>query len=131
AATEFLPRISCGRRLFDSSPLSRLCGRGEEEQNLPAEGGEVNPLQTAGGWRMAVTTRFNRSLYVTLGLACACLGYAELIFLPEMSVYTAIVGLLLAVAYAMEGRWALTIRAANILGGVIAVGAVGWIASQF
>ncbi len=80
---------------------------------------------------MAVTTRFNRSLYVTLGLACACLGYAELVFLPEMSVYTAIVGLLLAVAYAMEGRWALNIRAANILGGVIAVGAVGWIASQF
>lgn len=78
-----------------------------------------------------ITTRFHRSIYITLGLACACLGYAELAFLPEMSVFAGIVGLLLIVAYRLEGRWALSLRAANILGGVIAVIAIIWVANQF
>src|SRR5581483_6489724 len=80
---------------------------------------------------MQMRTRFHRSMYVTLGLACACLGYAELAFLPEMSVISAMVGVLLVVAYRMEGRWALTIRAANLLGGLIGGAAVLWVAWQF
>ena len=80
---------------------------------------------------MQIGTRFYRSLYVTLGLACACLGYAELAFLPEMSAFAALVGVLLVVAYRLEGRWSLTIPAANALGGVIAAGAVAWVAYQF
>jgi hypothetical protein len=80
---------------------------------------------------MKIGVPFHRSIYVTLGLACACLGYAELSFLPEMSAFAAVVGVLLIVAYYLEGRWALSIRAANILGGVIAVGAVAWVAYQF
>jgi transglutaminase-like putative cysteine protease len=80
---------------------------------------------------MQIGTRFYRSMYVTLGLACACLGYAELPFLPEMSAFAALVGVLLVVAYRLEGRWALSIPAANVLGGVIAAGAVAWVAYQF
>jgi hypothetical protein len=48
-----------------------------------------------------------------------------------MSAFAAVVGVLLVVAYYMEGRWTLSIRAANILGGVIAAGAVAWVAYQF
>ena len=68
---------------------------------------------------LSITTRFYRSTYITLGLACACLGYAELPFLPEMTAFAAVVAVLLVIAYWLEGRWALSICAANILGGVI------------
>src|SRR3954469_7673868 len=78
----------------------------------------------------AITTRFHRSMCITLGVACACLGYAELAFLPEMSVFAVIVGVLLIVAYYQEGRWALTIRAANILGCAIAALAAVWVGYQ-
>jgi hypothetical protein len=70
-------------------------------------------------------------MYVTLGLACACLGYAEQSFLPEMTVFAGVVGVLLIAAYQTEGRWALSIRAANYLGGAIAAAAAGWVAWQF
>jgi transglutaminase-like putative cysteine protease len=78
-----------------------------------------------------ITTRFHRSMYITLGLACACLGYAELAFLPEMSVFAVFVGVLLVVAYYEEGRWALSIRGANMLGCAIAAIAAVWVAFQF
>jgi transglutaminase-like putative cysteine protease len=77
-----------------------------------------------------IAKRFHRSMYVTLGLACACLGYAELEFLPEISGLAAVVLVLLAVAYRVEGRWSLSIRAANITGGVIAAVALVWGAYQ-
>jgi transglutaminase-like putative cysteine protease len=80
---------------------------------------------------MYVSQRFHRSIYVTLGMACACLGYSELTFLPEMSILAAVVALLLVVAYKLEGRWSLSLGAANVLGGVIGVGAMAWVAYQF
>lgn len=80
---------------------------------------------------MPVEKRFHRSLYVTLGLACACLGYAELPYLPEISAFAGVVGLLLIVAYRVEGRWALSIPAANLLGGGIAAFAAFWVLYQF
>jgi transglutaminase-like putative cysteine protease len=80
---------------------------------------------------MFVRRNFYRSVYLTLGVACACLGYAELSFLPEMSFLSGVVALLLLVAYRLEGRWALSLRAANILGGIIGIGAIGWVAFQF
>jgi hypothetical protein len=80
---------------------------------------------------MFVRLNFYRSVYLTLGMACACLGYAELSFLPEISFLSGVVALLLLVAYRLEGRWALSLRAANFLGGVIGVGAIGWVAYQF
>jgi hypothetical protein len=78
-----------------------------------------------------ITKQFHRSMYISLGLACACLGYAEYEFLPEISVLAAVVGVLLVVAYRVEGRWALSIRAANVLGGVIALLAGAWLTYQF
>ena len=80
---------------------------------------------------MPIAIRFRRSMYVTLGLACACLGYAELAFLPEITVFIALIGVLLVVAYRLEDRWALSIPAANFLGGVIFAGAGIWVAYQF
>jgi protein-glutamine gamma-glutamyltransferase len=80
---------------------------------------------------MPIAARFYRSLYVTLGLACACLGYSELAFLPEMAVFAAVVGVLLVVAYRAEGRWSLTIRSANYVGIAITLGAVAYVAFQF
>jgi hypothetical protein len=80
---------------------------------------------------MSIAARFYRSLYVMLGLSCASLGYAELTFLPEITIFAGVVGVLLVVGYWTEGRWSLSIRAANALGGVIALGAVGYVAWQF
>lgn len=80
---------------------------------------------------MSISARFYRSLYLTLGMACACLGYAEWTFLPEIAVFAAIVGVMLALGYWAEGRWSLSIPAANALGGIIALGAIGYVAAQF
>src|SRR4051812_13135512 len=80
---------------------------------------------------MSIADRFYRSLYVTLGIACGCLGYAEWPFLPEIAVLAALVGVLLVMAYRAEGRWSLTIRSANYLGLAIMLGAVGYVAFQF
>jgi hypothetical protein len=66
-----------------------------------------------------------------LGLACGSLGYAEAMFLPEIAVFVGAVGILLAVGYRAEGRWSLSIPAANALGVIIALGAVGYVALQF
>src|SRR5262249_3589140 len=80
---------------------------------------------------MHIAQRFHRSMYITLGLACACLGSWELAFRPEMSGFAAFVGALLVVAYRVEGRWSLSIPAANVLGVAIAAAAAGWVTYQF
>jgi protein-glutamine gamma-glutamyltransferase len=80
---------------------------------------------------MFVRRNFHRSVYLTLGMACACLGYAELSFLPEISFLSGVVACLLLVAYRLEGRWALSLQAANFLGGLIGIGAIAWVAYQF
>jgi transglutaminase-like putative cysteine protease len=77
------------------------------------------------------TRQFLRSLYASLGLAAACLTYAEWPFLPQTAVLAALTGGLMAVAYVLEGRWALSLRAANVVGGVIAVATVAWLVQQF
>lgn len=77
-----------------------------------------------------MSARFFRSVYVTLGLACAALVYAELVFLPEMLGFGIVVGLSLVLAYRVEGKWSLSIRGANILGAVIALAACVYVASQ-
>jgi transglutaminase-like putative cysteine protease len=63
-------------------------------------------------------------------MACLCLGYAEGTLLPESPYITAAVVLSLGVAYRLEGRWALSLRAANIVGGGLILLLVGWIAFQ-
>jgi hypothetical protein len=77
-----------------------------------------------------IAKQFYRWMYISLGLACTCLGYAELDFLPTISVFNVVVLALLFVAYRMEGRWSLSIRAANLIGGVIGVVAIVWVAFQ-
>lgn len=75
--------------------------------------------------------RFRRSLYLTLALACAALGYAELTFLPETAAFMVVVGILLIVAYRSEGRWTLGPRLANVFGAVIGSVSLGWVVYQF
>lgn len=79
---------------------------------------------------MPISARFFRSVYVTLGLACACLTYAELVFLPEMVLFALAVACLLVVAYRVEGQWSLSLRGANLLGAVIALAACLYVAVQ-
>lgn len=78
-----------------------------------------------------VSLQFHRSIYITLGLACACLGYAELPFLQTMPYVAGAVILLLIVAYFVEGKWSLSIPAANVLGGVIAAATIALLAQEF
>ncbi len=69
---------------------------------------------------------FRFSLYLTLSLACSCLGYAELPLLPEISLFAIAVGALIVGAFFLEGRWALADRPANILGAVLMAGLALW-----
>jgi len=80
---------------------------------------------------MQLNFAFRLSLYTTLALASLCLGYAELPFLPEMSLLSLLVLMLLVVAYFFEGKWSLSIPAANVAGGVIAALLGAWFAYQF
>src|SRR5438552_286333 len=103
------------------------------------------PRQASGSGRTALPSRldgsgepsygsnfpterlFHISLYLTLALATACLGFAELTFLPEIGWFLIPIGLLLLFAFALEGRWTLSLRAANVLGLLIAVGSIAWL----
>lgn len=71
---------------------------------------------------------FRLSTYLTLVAASACLVWVEEKFLPGIVALLVPVGLLLGLAYAVEGRWVLSPRAANLLGVPIMAGAVLWIA---
>ncbi|MCZ2342970.1 MAG: DUF3488 and transglutaminase-like domain-containing protein [Bacteroidales bacterium] len=74
--------------------------------------------------------RFQLSTYLTLGLACVCLGYAEWDFLPEVTIFTAVVILLLGLSFWAEGQFALSIPQANRLGIVIGLLAALWVGWQ-
>src|SRR5262249_14121433 len=65
--------------------------------------------------------------YLTVALACLCLGVAEQLFLPGIIWLVGPVLALLAVAYLVEGRWSLPAWAANLVGVVIAVGWLLWV----
>jgi transglutaminase-like putative cysteine protease len=80
---------------------------------------------------MPLLRSFRLSTYLTLGVACLCLGYAEGSLLPECPFITAAVLVILAVAYRLEGRWALSLRAANLVGAALALALVAWLAYQF
>lgn len=71
---------------------------------------------------------FRVSMYLTLALSCACLGYAEWDLLPEVTVFMGIVLVLLAVSFKYEGRIELSLARANALGLGIAVVLVAWLA---
>jgi transglutaminase-like putative cysteine protease len=74
---------------------------------------------------------FRLSLYLSLGLACACLGYAEADLLPSGAGIAAVVLVMLAASFRMEGRFELGLAAANRLGVVLFVAAGVWLVTQF
>ena len=71
---------------------------------------------------------FRLSVYLTLALATLCLSSTEEPFLPEILYFLVPVEILLAVAFVVEGRWSLSLRASNIMGVLIAAGSAVWIA---
>src|SRR5262245_50012932 len=79
---------------------------------------------------MTRATAFRSSTFLTLGAACCCLGYAEAILFPEVGALAALVAVLLLVIYRVESREQLSVRAANWLGGIIAVIYVAWAAAR-
>src|SRR5437588_13086220 len=86
---------------------------------------------TKGLLPMRLDRAFRLSTCLTLAVASLCLAWAEDPFLPGM-IYFGIVMLgILAAAFALEGRWSLGIRGANILGTIIAACAGLWMAYHF
>ena len=70
---------------------------------------------------------FRFSTYLTLALACACLGYAEWEYLPEVTAFTGAVVVALVAAFRAEWRFSLSLTAANWVGAGIFLAAVFWI----
>lgn len=68
--------------------------------------------------------------YLTLGLSCAALVFAEAPFLPDLQICLAPVLALLLLAWWLEGRWRLPNWGANILGGFIAAGGAALLMTQ-
>jgi transglutaminase-like putative cysteine protease len=76
---------------------------------------------------MVSTSTFRLSLYLTLALACGCLGYAEAAVFPEVGVLAVAAAVALAVIYRLETRVnLLTIPAANKVGAGLAVVTFVW-----
>ena len=70
---------------------------------------------------------FRLSTYLTLALACACVGYAERAFLPEVPFIAALVIVALVVLFRLETRvQLLSIPDANRLGLVVGLVYFGW-----
>jgi hypothetical protein len=74
---------------------------------------------------------FRLSIYLTLSLACLCLSYATYPYLPQVARLGGVVGILIVLAFLLEGRWELSLRAANILGGLIGLATIGWLLYTF
>ena len=79
---------------------------------------------------MSLEHWFRLSQYLTLGLSCAALVFAEVPFLPELQLCLAPILALLFLAWWIEGRWSLPNWGANILGSLIAAGGVIWLVTQ-
>ena len=79
---------------------------------------------------MRLDAAFRLSTYLSLVTASVCLVYADQVFLPGITGFGAVMGVVLVCAFVLEGRWALSLEAANALGLVIAAGAGFWIAYQ-
>ncbi len=73
---------------------------------------------------------FRLSQYLTLGLSCAALVFAEVPFLPELQFCLAPILALLFFAWWIEGRWIVPNWGANILGSLIAAGGLTWLVTQ-
>jgi transglutaminase-like putative cysteine protease len=76
---------------------------------------------------MKVDTAFRLSTYLTVAVASGCLTYAEAPYLPGLTFLAIPLGVLLVVAFFLEGAWSLSAGGANGLGLLVAVGWVGWV----
>jgi hypothetical protein len=74
---------------------------------------------------------FIRSSYITCFAAAACLVWSEFGLLLQVESVAIVASLLIVLAYALEGRWALTARTANVAGAGIMALAGLWIAFQW
>lgn len=74
---------------------------------------------------------FRIATYSTLLLACVALGYSEYDLVPESIAFMAVVILSLIASFFLEGRVALGLGKANLLGLGIGIVAVGWLAVKF
>lgn len=74
---------------------------------------------------------FHDSLYLCMFLACAALAWSEVSFLPEIPVIALFTGALLFVAWRIEGRWELSLAAANYVGAGVGAALTLWITWQF
>ena len=78
---------------------------------------------------MPPDSTFRLSIYLTLALACAAIGYSESTFLIETPIIAGIVIVVLAVLYRLESRVELlTIPAANRLGLAVGLANLVWAA---
>jgi hypothetical protein len=68
--------------------------------------------------------------HLSLALAGVCLSFAELSYLPEMTFVLPVYLALVALSWHLGGRWLLPVWGANLLGLLIAVGAVLWVWSR-
>jgi transglutaminase-like putative cysteine protease len=76
---------------------------------------------------MRLDLAFRLSTYLTLAVACLCLSYALVVFFPNIFLFTAAAGVLLGVAFRLEGRFALTNAMADLLAALIFGGALLWV----
>jgi len=74
---------------------------------------------------------FRLSTYLTLGLACACLSYAEWDLLRQASFFGGLVIVFLVIAFLCDGRYELDLTSANRLGFGIGLAGTAWLAYQF
>ena len=79
---------------------------------------------------MGITVGFRLSTYVTLMLACLCLALAEQPYVPGTAWFAGPVLALLVVAFFVDGRCALPVWTANVLGVFIVFGSAMWLISQ-
>ena len=79
---------------------------------------------------MRLESVFHFSFYFTLALASACLALPTTFFLSWMPYFFVGMMVVFALAWRREGVWVLSETAANHLGVLIAVAAVGWIVWQ-
>jgi transglutaminase-like putative cysteine protease len=79
---------------------------------------------------MALEHWFRLSGYLTLGLSCVALVFAEAPFLPDLQICLAPVLSLLLLGWWVEGRWSLPNWGANILGLLIVAGGAFWLLSH-
>lgn len=76
---------------------------------------------------MRIDFLFRVSTYVTLFLACVCVGHSEDLFLPSFGWFLLPLLLALMAAFYLEGRWALPGWVANLAVAGILAGSVVWI----